>query len=107
MLGTYLRFMLTFLSLVFPAGLSEKANPLITPDHIKPEWYFFFQFRLLKLTGLDTAVMLTGALVLLVLFWPWVDVLLEKIAPGKDLGVYVGIVAFLLFLTFTVWESMT
>lgn len=106
MIGTLLLFLLTLLSLVFPAQLHEKANPLVTPDHIKPEWYFFFQFRLLKLTGLNTAVILTGALAGLLVLWPWVDVLLEKIAPKKDVGVYVGIVAFLLFLIFTVWEAM-
>lgn len=106
MIGTLLLFLLTLLSLVFPAELGEKANPLLTPDHIKPEWYFFFQFRLLKLTGLQTAVLLTGAMVGLILLWPWVDALLERLAPKKDLGVYCGIAAFLTFLIFTVWESM-
>lgn len=106
MIGTLLLFLLTLLSLVFPARLGEPANPLVTPDHIKPEWYFFFQFRLLKLTGLNTAVFLTGAMLLLLVLWPWVDMLLEKIAPKKDLGVYVGIVAFLFFLIFTVWEAI-
>lgn len=106
MIGTLLLFLLTLLSLVFPAELHEKANPLVTPEHIKPEWYFFFQFRLLKLTGLNTAVFLTGGLVVLLVAWPWVDAILERIAPKKDLGVYVGIVAFLTFLVFTVWEAM-
>lgn len=106
LIGTLLLFLLTLMTLVFPAELGEKANPLVTPDHIKPEWYFFFQFRMLKLTGLNTAVVLSGFLVLMIVFWPWIDALLERIAPGKDLGVYVGIVAFLVFLAFTVWEAM-
>lgn len=106
MIGTLLLFLLTLLSLVFPAHLGEKANPLITPEHIKPEWYFFFQFRLLKILGLNTAVILTGLLGVLLVAWPWVDALLEKIAPKKDVGVYVGIVAFVMFLVFTVWEAM-
>ncbi|MCH7871538.1 MAG: cytochrome b N-terminal domain-containing protein [Planctomycetes bacterium] len=106
MIGTLLLFLLTLLSLVFPAGLGEKANPLVTPEHIKPEWYFFFQFRMLKLLGLNTAVMLTGVMMVLVVFWPWVDALLEKIAPGKDVGVWFGIVAFVAFLVLTVWEAM-
>ena len=106
MIGTLLLFLLTLLSLVFPATLHEKADPLVTPDHIKPEWYFFFQFRLLKLTGLNTAVFLTGALFGIIVLWPWIDALLERLAPKKDLGVYVGIVAFLLFLVLTVWEAM-
>jgi quinol-cytochrome oxidoreductase complex cytochrome b subunit len=106
LIGTLLLFLLTLFTLVFPAELGEKANPLVTPDHIKPEWYFFFQFRMLKLTGLDTAVVLSGLLVLMIVTWPWIDALLERIAPRKDLGIYVGIVAFLMFLTFTVWEAM-
>lgn len=106
MIGTLLLFLLTLLSLVFPAEMGEKANPLVTPEHIKPEWYFFFQFRLLKLMGLNTAVLASGLMAGLIVGWPWADALLEKIAPGKDLGVYVGIVAFVTFLAFTVWEAM-
>jgi quinol-cytochrome oxidoreductase complex cytochrome b subunit len=106
LIGTLLLFLLTLFTLVFPAELGEKANPLVTPDHIKPEWYFFFQFRMLKLTGLDTAVVLSGLLVVMIVSWPWIDAILERIAPRKDLGIYVGIVAFLMFLTFTVWEAM-
>ncbi|MFQ5489101.1 MAG: cytochrome bc complex cytochrome b subunit [Phycisphaerae bacterium] len=106
MIGTLLLFLLTLLSLVFPAEMGEKANPLLTPEHIKPEWYFFFQFRLLKLMGLKTAVLLSGLMLALIVAWPWADALLEKIAPGKDLGVYVGIVTFVTFLAFTVWEAM-
>ncbi|MEK6643522.1 MAG: cytochrome b N-terminal domain-containing protein [Planctomycetota bacterium] len=106
LIGTLLLFLLTLMTLVFPAELAERANPLVTPDHIKPEWYFFFQFRMLKLTGLNTAVVMSGALVLMIVLWPWIDSLLERIAPRKDLGIYIGIVAFLAFLTFTVWEAM-
>lgn len=106
LIGTLLLFLLTLMTLVFPAGLGEQANPLVTPDHIKPEWYFYFQFRALKLTGLNTAVVLTGLLVVMIVTWPWIDAILERIAPGRDLGIYFGIVAFLTFLTFTVWEAM-
>ena len=106
MIGTFLLFLLTLLSLVFPAHLGEKANPLVTPEHIKPEWYFFFQFRMLKILGLNAAVFLTGVLAVLVVAWPWIDALLEKFAPKKDLGVFVGIFAFIGFLVLTVWEAM-
>ncbi|GJQ25367.1 MAG: hypothetical protein HBSAPP02_03990 [Phycisphaerae bacterium] len=106
LIGTLLLFLLTLMTLVFPAGLGEKANPLVTPDHIKPEWYFFFQFRMLKLTGLNTAVILSGLLVGMIVLWPWIDALLERLAPKKDVGIYVGIIAFVTFLAFTVWESL-
>ena len=53
-------FGLTLLSLAFPADLGAKANPALTPEHIKPEWYFFFQFRLLKLTSLSASVVVAS-----------------------------------------------
>ena len=62
LVGTLLIYVLTIVSLVFPAGLGEPANPSITPEHIKPEWYFFFNFRLLKLTSLKLSVIITGIL---------------------------------------------
>ena len=31
---------LVTLAALFPAGLEDKANPLLTPEHVKPEWYF-------------------------------------------------------------------
>ena len=86
--------------------MGEKANPQETPDSIKPEWYFYFQFRLLKLTSLGVGVALTGLILATLFVWPWIDRFLEKIAPKRDLSVYIGIVGFLVFLTFTVWEAM-
>jgi len=106
MIGTGLLGLLTLLSLVFPAELGEKANPLVTPEHIKPEWYFYFQFRVLKLTSLTVSVALTGVMLTVLFLWPWIDRFLERIAPKKELPVYVGIVGFLVFLVFTVWEAM-
>ena len=106
MIGTGLLGLLTLLSLVFPAELGEKANPLVTPEHIKPEWYFYFQFRVLKLTSLSASVALTGIILAILFFWPWIDRLLERIAPEKNLPLYIGIAGFAVFLVFTVWEAM-
>jgi quinol-cytochrome oxidoreductase complex cytochrome b subunit len=113
MVGTGLLILLTLLCLVFPAELSEKANPNVTPEHIKPEWYFYFQFRMLKLTpgllgltSLQVSVLLTGLMLAIFFLWPWFDALIERVAPGKNLPLYIGIVGFLTFLAFTVWESM-
>lgn len=113
MIGTGLLVLLTVLTLVFPIGLGERADPNLTPAHIKPEWYFYFQFRILKLTpglagltALQVSVIAMCLVLAVVLLWPWIDRIIERIAPGKDVSVYVGIVGFLLFLTFTVWEAM-
>ena len=44
---------LAWLSLLYPTALSDPenfipANPLVTPPHIQPEWYFLFAYAILR-----------------------------------------------------------
>ena len=107
MIGVLLMYLLAILALIWPADLGEPANPNVTPDHIKPEWYFYFSFRLLKLTSLKMSVALTGFLGGVLFFWPFIDSWIEK-RFGKRadaIVVITGVVAFLGFLLLTVWEA--
>ncbi len=108
LVGVLLMYILTILALVFPAGLGAPADPTTTPEHIKPEWYFYFNFRLLKLTSLQMSVMLTGALGGILFFWPFIDGWLEKRLGSKTDRVIVvfGAIAFIIFLGLTVWEAL-
>jgi ubiquinol-cytochrome c reductase cytochrome b subunit len=36
------------IGMFMPVGLQEPADPLNTPLHVKPEWYFLFLYQLLK-----------------------------------------------------------
>nr|WHE44916.1 cytochrome b [Nymphalis c-aureum] len=68
-------FMLTLLSLINPYLLGDPdnfipANPLVTPIHIQPEWYFLFAYAILrsipnKLGGVIALVM--SILILIIL----------------------------------------
>nr|YP_003331399.1 cytochrome b [Aplidium conicum]CAX68848.1 cytochrome b [Aplidium conicum] len=107
-----------------------QANPLVTPVHIKPEWYFLFAYAMLrsipnKLLGVLSLVFsilvfffmplgnskLTCTLIYQILFWMWVFnfIMLTWLGgcPVKDVFNYLsqlgGIVYFLLlfFLLFT------
>jgi len=101
----FIMLLLTFLALVFPAGLGDKANPLVTPPHIKPEWYFYFAFRILKITSLTFAVLSIGAGFFTMLFWPFIDGWIRKKIPNSEASVLIGIVVVVMMLAFTVWEA--
>ena len=46
--------LLSALATLLPVGMGPRADPLITPEVIKPEWFFYVAFRWLKLfSGLD------------------------------------------------------
>lgn len=102
-----LTFLMTILAVVFPAGLEDKANPLVTPAHIKPEWYLFWAFRILKLTSLTTSVIGTGGAFFVMLMWPFIDKhLLRRKNPKSEMSVLIGIIAVLSLIGLTVWEAM-
>jgi ubiquinol-cytochrome c reductase cytochrome b subunit/cytochrome b6 len=106
LIGVLLMFILTILALAAPAGLGPKANPMVTPPHIQPEWYFFFSFRLLKLTSLKISVYLTMAFGAAIFFWPFLeDLLSQKLKVPRDVSIPLGVLGFLGFLILTVWES--
>lgn len=71
--GFVLFFMvLGVLALLFPTALSDPenfipANPLVTPPHIQPEWYFLFAYAILRSipNKLGGVVALVGAIVVL------------------------------------------
>lgn len=107
-IAVLLMYLLTILALVFPVELGPEADPTQTPEHIKPEWYFYFQFRLLKLTSLNVSVALTAILGAAFFLWPFIDGWIEKRVKNADaLVVGIGIVAFLGFLALTLWEAFS
>ncbi len=82
------------------------ANPMETPEHIKPEWYFYFNFRLLKLTSLQLSVNLTMAVGAVVLFWPFLEEqLVKRFRMPDKVPVALGVLGFLGYLVLTVWEA--
>jgi len=104
-IGLTLTVLLTTLALIAPVSLGAPADPNVTPEHIKPEWYFFPMFRWLKLTSFQVGVLGAMGFVILFLFWPFVDRLLERVFPNKNASLWVGLVGALLLIAFTIWEA--
>lgn len=104
--GLVLMILLSALATVLPATLGPRADPLTTPEVIKPEWFFYVAFRWLKLFSGTAAVLSMGFLVFVMFVWPLVDGLLRRRWPGSEISVYVGIVVVLIILGLTVWEAL-
>jgi quinol-cytochrome oxidoreductase complex cytochrome b subunit len=90
----------------FPPTVGAPATPGNTPGHIRPEWYFFPTYRWLKLTSLTVGIWGSVAYVAGLFLWPFIDAALEKMAPGKNLWVFVGTGFFLITIVFMVWEGV-
>lgn len=102
-------FLLTFISaltVILPPGLGEPADPNVTPAHIKPEWYFFAVYSLLKFIPLKAGIYLMMALVIVATFWPFIDDMLRNKWPKLKAHYMVGSLTIVLFLFFTVYEIL-
>ncbi len=61
------------LGLWFPIGQGQPADPMNTPEHIKPEWYFLALYELLKYIPKTAGVVIPLAAVGALILWPFFD----------------------------------
>ncbi len=73
MVFLYIFLVITLLSFIFSAQMGVPADPTVTPAHIKPEWYFYPFYHLLKLVPGPVGVAIMGLAGAALLFWPLLD----------------------------------
>jgi quinol-cytochrome oxidoreductase complex cytochrome b subunit len=100
-----LLILLTELSIFWPATVGEPADPLNTPAHIQPEWYFFFQFQLLKMLPEKLALGLQLVMVLIMVFWPFIDSWMLRKWRKPWLSPWFGLGGLAVFLALTLREA--
>lgn len=106
MIGLMLMVVLSVLATVLPATLGPRADPLTTPEVIKPEWFFYVAFRWLKLFSGTFALLSTGFVVFIMFVWPFIDAWVRRRTRYAEASVWIGIVAVLAILGLTVWEAL-
>lgn len=62
------------IGLFSPVGLGDPADPMVTPEHTKPEWYFLALYQLLKWLPKTVGAVAPVVLVLIILVWPFLDI---------------------------------
>jgi quinol-cytochrome oxidoreductase complex cytochrome b subunit len=104
-MGLVEMIVLSALSTVFPATLGPRADPLTTPEGIKPEWFFYVAFRWLKLFSGTLAVLSMAFVVFIMYAWPWVDELLRRKLKFGEASVWIGIAGVFAIIGLTIWEA--
>jgi len=90
---------LVTLSVLAPWEIGEPADPLSTPAHIKPEWYFLPSYQLLKYFegphGAFAGIVACSAPFVLLLFWPFLDRGKQRHPRKRPVAVGVGLIGLL------------
>jgi quinol-cytochrome oxidoreductase complex cytochrome b subunit len=94
---------LIILASLFPAGLEEPADALVTPEHTKPEWYFLFLYQWLKLVPELVGVLLplVGSILLFVL--PFLDRNPNVRASRRPVAIAIGLITLVIVVALTIW----
>lgn len=89
-------------ALFIPSDANTPADPLNTPEHIRPEWYFLAPYQMLKLIpNRFLGIALQLVLVLVFIFWPFIDQ-----AKKHDILKRPKLLV-LFFITIIVWLGLT
>jgi cytochrome b6-f complex subunit 4 len=102
------------LGMLFPVGLQAPADPLNTPLHVKPEWYFLALYQLLKyvppqILGIDGPMFAVVGIILALLvvtIWPFLD---KKADSKKAMHIRaIGVAVFVvLAIALTIWGEVS
>jgi ubiquinol-cytochrome c reductase cytochrome b subunit/cytochrome b6 len=105
-LALVLSILLLTLAIVLPAHMGPRADPLSTPEIIKPEWFFYVAFRWLKLFPGTFAVLSTGFIVFTMFAWPFIDAWLRRKTKRPEISVWIGIFGVIAIIALTLWEAL-
>jgi ubiquinol-cytochrome c reductase cytochrome b subunit len=83
---------LVVLASLFPAGLEEEANPLVTPEHTKPEWYFLGVYELLKHVPRLVGVLAPVVAIVVIAMLPLLDRNPEVRPRRRPLAIALGVI---------------
>ncbi|MGD2109437.1 MAG: cytochrome bc complex cytochrome b subunit [Phycisphaerae bacterium] len=90
---------LVTLSIAAPWEIGEPADPLSTPAHIKPEWYFLPSYQLLKYFegpyGAILGIIACSVPFILLFIWPFLDRGKHRHPKRRPIAVGIGILGLL------------
>jgi ubiquinol-cytochrome c reductase cytochrome b subunit len=103
---TIVFFIMTFWPNIFlPPESNMPANPLMTPESIRPAWYFLAPYQLIKTIPNDLlGISLLAIFTLVFTFWPFFDTKEEERNIRKrPVLLSAALIALALWGIFTVW----
>ncbi len=92
---------------LFPARLEAKADPLRTPPHVKPEWYFLFLYQVLKLVPRTVGVLAPVVVVVVLFFLPFIDRNPSIQPRRRPIAIGLGILVLVVSIVLTIWGQLS
>jgi cytochrome b6-f complex subunit 4 len=95
------------IGIFFPVGLGAPADPMDTPAHIKPEWYFLSLYQLLRYIPKTIGATLPVVLVLILLIWPFLDKKPDSTKKASRIRFWFSAVGVIVLIALTIWGEVS
>jgi quinol-cytochrome oxidoreductase complex cytochrome b subunit len=93
--------------MVWPVGLQEPADPMNTPAHVKPEWYFLALYQLLKYIPKGIGAAAPVILIGIILIWPFFDRKPDKSKKNTRNRGLAMLIIMLVLMALTLWGDVS
>ena len=95
------------IGLFMPVGLGAPADPMDTPAHVKPEWYFLSLYQLLRFIPKTLGATAPVLAVLLIMIWPFLDHKLDQTTKTRQIRFWFSLVAVIIIIALTIWGEVS
>jgi len=102
-----LALVIGLIGLFDPVGLGEPADPMNTPAHVKPEWYFLGLYQLLKYISKTMGAVLPVIAVLVITFWPFIDRKPDTSSKAYRWRAITAAVFMVILIAMTIWAEVS
>jgi quinol-cytochrome oxidoreductase complex cytochrome b subunit len=95
------------LGLFFPVGVGTPADPMDTPIHVKPEWYFLFLYQLLRFIPKTIGATAPVIAILLLAIWPFLDSKPDSTKKASQIRLWFSVVLIIIIIALTIWGEIS
>jgi quinol-cytochrome oxidoreductase complex cytochrome b subunit len=86
-------------------GIGDPADPMNTPAHVKPEWYFLSLYQLLKFIPKTIGAVLPVILVGLITIWPFIDRKPDTSPRIRRIRFIFAAIGVIVIIALTIWGA--
>ena len=95
------------IGLLNPVWLQDPADPMTTPKHVKPEWYFLALYQILKYIPKNLGTIAPVLLLGVIAVWPFLDRKPDKSRKTtKYRAIFTAVLMFIL-IVLTIWGEVS
>ena len=95
------------IGLFAPVGLGAPADPMDTPLHVKPEWYFLALYQLLRFIPKTIGATSPVLAVVLLLIWPFLDQKPDRSKKTTRIRFWISFVGVVIVIALTIWGEVS